>query len=412
MRPRIPRAARGDAVRFGRRDEYDRPVTRQFHVYWAWLGRVVSEGDYALALEQLSDALPVAIVAVDRSGHVIVWNRSMAARGPSKEEALGRALLDVLPSLRDDKNLDWEADLRRVLEERATVERPRHPMGDRVVRVTLAPLEGPEASGEVLGAVLAIEDITERVRAEERRLLRVRSDAVEDLGAGIAHEVRNPLNALSLNLQLLRERLEDPGAERGDLLAKTDTMIAEMRRMDELVTHLLEVSRGGSAVREPRRVDPIVARTVDLLRGKADRAGAALVHVPGSRRTLELDAVRIERALHNLVRNALEAVPRGGHVTVTTRDDPHSTVVVVDDDGPGIPPADRPRLFELFFTRKRGGTGLGLPLAQRAIHDHGGELEVLDRPGGGTRFVVHLPVDGDEARARASDPATADGGGR
>jgi len=386
-------------------------VTRRFHVYWAWLGRVVSEGDYALALEQLSDALPVAIAAVDRSGHVIVWNRSMALRGPAKEEALGRALLDVLPSMRDDRNLDWEADLRRVLEERATVERPRHPMGDRVVRVTLAPLEGPEATGPVLGAVLAIEDITERVRAEERRLLRVRSDAVEDLGAGIAHEVRNPLNALSLNLQLLRERLDDPAAERKDLLAKTDTMIAEMRRMDELVTHLLEVSRGGSAVREPRAVDPIVARTVELLRGRAERAGAALVHVPGSRRTLRLDAVRIERALHNLVRNALEAVPRGGHVTVTTRDDPHSTVVVVDDDGPGIPAADRPRLFELFFTRKRGGTGLGLPLAQRAIHDHGGELEVLDRPGGGTRFVVHLPVDGDEARGPAADPSASVGGG-
>lgn len=379
-------------------------MTRRFHVYWAWLGRVVSEGDYALALEQLSDALPVAIAAVDRAGHVIVWNRSMEARGPSKEEALGRALLDVLPSLRDDKNLDWEADLRRVLGERATVERSRHPMGDRVVRVTLAPLEGPEATGEVLGAVLAIEDITERVRAEERRLLRVRSDAVEDLGAGIAHEVRNPLNALSLNLQLLRERLEDPEASRADLLAKTDLMIAEMRRMDELVTHLLEVSRGGSAVREPRALDPIVARTVDLLRGKAERAGASLAHVPGSRRTLALDAVRIERALHNLVRNALEAVPRGGHVTVTTRDDPHSTVVVVDDDGPGIPPADRPRLFELFFTRKRGGTGLGLPLAQRAIHDHGGELEVLDRPGGGTRFVVHLPVE-------AGAPAPGRGGG-
>ena len=146
-------------------------------------------------------------------------------------------------------------------------------------------------------------------------------------------------------------------------------------------------------------MDPIVARTLELLRGKADRAHASLTHVPGSRRTLHLDAVRIERALHNLVRNALEAVAHGGHVVVTTRDDPHSTVIVVDDDGPGIPPEDRPRLFELFFTRKRGGTGLGLPLAQRAIHDHGGELEVLDRPGGGTRFIVHLPVDGAPANA-------------
>ena len=130
----------------------------------------------------------------------------------------------------------------------------------------------------------------------------------------------------------------------------------------------------------------------------AAKAGVTLSHVDGSRRTLHLDPVRIDRALHNLVRNAIEAAPRGGHVVVSTRDDPHSTVVVVDDDGPGIPPEDRPRIFELFFTRKRGGTGLGLPLARRAIHDHGGELEVLDRPGGGARFVVHMPLsegDGD-----------------
>lgn len=367
-------------------------MSRAFHVHATWLVRIVSEGDYALALEQLSDALPIEIAAVDRTGRVIVWNRAMEALGASKADALGRPLLEALPALKVDKNLDWAGDLERVLTERVTIERPRHPMGDRLVRVTLAPLEGPDATRDVLGAVLAVEDITDRVRAEERRILRVRSDAVEDLGAGIAHEVRNPLNALSLNLQLLREKLEDPHAERADLLAKTDTMIGEMRRMDELVTHLLEVSRGGSPAREPRHVDPIVARTVELLRGLAERAGASLSCALGSRRTLMLDGVRIERAIHNLVRNALEAVPKGGHVVVTTRDDPHSTVIVVDDDGPGIPPADRPRLFELFFTRKRGGTGLGLPLAQRAIHDHGGELEVLDRPGGGARFVVHLPV--------------------
>ena len=68
-------------------------------------------------------------------------------------------------------------------------------------------------------------------------------------------------------------------------------------------------------------------------------------------------------------------------------------MIVVDDDGPGVPPEDRSRVFELFFTRKRGGTGLGLPLARRAVEDHGGEIEVLARPGGGARFVVHLPAE-------------------
>jgi signal transduction histidine kinase len=187
-------------------------------------------------------------------------------------------------------------------------------------------------------------------------------------------------------------------------------MIAEMRRVDDLVTHLLEVSRGGPPVREPVRIDELAGRVVDRLAATAQHAGVSLALRRGSRRTLRLDPSRVDRALHNLVRNAIEAAPRGGHVVVTTRDDPHSTVAVVDDDGPGIPAADRSRMFELFYTTKRGGTGLGLPLARRAIHDHGGEIEVLDRPGGGARFVVHLPI-ADGVDGGGDEDAAAEEGG-
>jgi signal transduction histidine kinase len=249
-----------------------------------------------------------------------------------------------------------------------------------------------------------LDDITERERSEEQRMRRERSLAVEKLGAGLAHEVRNPLNALSLNLQLLRERLEDPSADRKDLLGKADAMIAEMRRLDDLVTHLLEVSRGSPPSREPARLDDLARQVVERLRGTAEKGGVSLAFAPGSSRTLSLDRARIDRALHNVVRNAIEAAPRGGHVWVATRDDPHSTVAMVDDDGEGFPPEDRPRLFELFFTKKRGGTGLGLPLARRAVLDHGGELEVLDRPGGGARVVVHLPIDDAEPAGERPRP--------
>ena len=377
------------------------PAATRFYFY-GLLVRVLSEGDYAVALEQLAEALPSEIAAVDAAGRVLVWNRAMAAANGPRDGALGRALLEVHRDLASDRNLDWEDALARALSEGRRLDLSRHPLGTRLVRVTLAPLSGPD--GSVLGAALVVDDITERERSEERRMRRVRSQAVEDLGAGIAHEVRNPLNAVSLNLQLLRERLDDPKATRADLLVKADAMIAELRRMDDLVTHLLEVSRGRPPAREPARLDPIVRRVVDRLQSTAEKAGALLRFEPGSARTLTLDPARIDRAVHNLVRNAIEAVPRGGHVVVSTRDDPHSTVLVVDDDGPGIPPEDRPRLFELFFTRKRGGTGLGLPLARRAVQDHGGELEVLDRPGGGARFLVYLPLDEDVPREDEGAP--------
>lgn len=369
---------------------------RWFSFYSEVLVRLLPEGDYALALEQLAEALPLEVAVVDRAGRVIVWNRALARATVPREDAVGRPLLDVFPGLRDDRNHDWAAAVDRVLRGGRTDESPQVPLRGRVVRAVLTPLRRGD---EVIGAALVVDDITERVRSEERRLQRVRSEAVEALGAGIAHEIRNPLNALSLNLQLLCERLADPATPRGDLVGKADAMLAEMRRVDDLVTHLLEVSRGGPPTREPVRIDDVASRVVDRLRATAERAGVVLGLRCASARTLRLDPVRIDRALHNLVRNAIEAAPRGGHVWVATRDDPHSTVVVVDDDGPGIPAADRPRMFELFFTRKRGGTGLGLPLARRAIQDHGGEIEVLDRPGGGARFVVHLPADGAAERA-------------
>jgi two-component system sensor histidine kinase HydH len=373
-------------------------VSGRFLFYSEVLLRGVREEDYALRLEALAEELPLAVAATDASGRVVVWNRTMAILAGRREDALGRPLLQALPLLAQDPNLDWSTLIEAALRGGPRRELARHPLGERLVRVTLGPMLGP--GGVVLGAVLALQDITSGAREEERRRLQTRSDAVTALGAGIAHEIRNPINALSLNLQLLRERIAD--LPRETIAAKADAMIAELQRMESLVAHLLEVSRGGEPDRAPEHVDAILAAVVERLEGMAQRTGARLTFRPGSRRRLLVDRARIDRAVHNVMRNALEAAGPGGRVEVVTRDDPHSTVIVVDDDGPGIAPADRERVFELFFTRKRGsgGTGLGLPLAQRAIEAHGGEIEVLERPGGGARFVIHLPL-GDDARGDA-----------
>jgi PAS domain S-box-containing protein len=362
----------------------------RFLYYGEVLVRLLPEEDYGARLEALAEALHIEVAATDERGRVLVWNAALAEVAGPRERAVGRPLLDALPALLRDPNLDWSALLADALRGAEPRTFPRHPLEDRVVRATLGPMVGP--AGKVLGAVLTFEDITHGAREEERRRLRVRADAVEALGAGIAHEIRNPLNALSLNLQLLRERLADPASSREVLTAKTDAMIAELQRMDSLVGHLLQVSRGGEPVSAPERIDPIVREVVERLEGTSRALGCAVRFQPGSSRVLSLERARIDRAIHNVVRNAIEAAQHGGHVWIAPRDDPHSTVVVVDDDGPGIRPEDRPHVFELFWTRKRGGTGLGLPLAKRDVEAHGGELEFLERPGGGARFVLHLPA--------------------
>ena len=363
----------------------------RFRYYGELLVRILQEEDYGRHLEALAEALPVEVAATDGKGRVIVWNRALARVAGPRERALGRPLMEALPWLQSDPYLDWHDVLDDVLRTGASVTYPRRPLGDRVVRITLGPMQGKD--GRPLGAVLSLEDITPGARAAEQQRRRDRDDAIHDLGAALAHEVRNPLNALSLNLQLLAERVAQPDVTREDVEARIGRMIDETKRMEALITHLLEVSRGGPIERAPAYLDDIVRSVVDRLEGTA-RAKGCEIHVAlGSARELSVDAQRVDRALHNLVRNALEAAVQGGRqVWITTRDDPHSTVVVVDDDGPGIRPEDRSQVFGVYTTGKRGGTGLGLPLAQEDIRRQGGEIEVLARPGGGARFVVHFPT--------------------
>jgi len=390
--PKPPRPpARCGGAR-GPRYRYHSGVPHRFLYYTNVLVRILREEEYGFYLEALAEALPNEIAATDASGRVIVWNRALAAVAGSREQAVGRPLLDALPWLAEDPNLPWATVIDDVLAGGKGHTFARQPLGKRVVRATIGPMIGAE--GRVLGLVLSFDDITHGTREEEQKRARERREAIHDLGASLAHEIRNPLNALSLNLQLLRERLGDPDVARDDIRERTDRMIAESQRLEQLVVHLLEVSRGGALERTREAVDPIVASVLSRLEGMA-RAHACEVQLSaGSSRSLMLDRGRIDRAIENVVRNAIEAAAEGGHhVWIATRDDPISTVIVIEDDGPGIRAEDRSAVFVLYRTGKRGGTGLGLPLAREEIRRHGGEIEALPRPGGGAQFVIHLPLD-------------------
>ena len=364
-------------------------MPRGFLYYGELLVRLLGEEDYGRTLDALAEALPIEVVATDRQGRVIIWNAALAAVAGPRELALGRPLLEALPLLSADPNHDWAQRLRDTLESGIARTVPRLPLGPRVVRLTLAPMRG--VRGEVLGAVLAFEDITSGAREAEAQRQRERTEAVHGLGASLAHEIRNPLNALSLNLQVLAEQLQDDAVTRDTLAAGLQRAVDETGRMESLITHLLEVSRHDTLRLVPVRLDALVREVVARLEGAARSANCQVTLRLASARVLQLDRVRIERAIHNVVRNALEAAV--GQVWITTRDDPHSTVVEIDDDGPGIRPEDRSEVFVVYSTGKRGGMGLGLPLAREDIRRHGGEIEVLARPGGGARFVLHLPLD-------------------
>jgi len=203
--------------------------------------------------------------------------------------------------------------------------------------------------------------------------------------AQITHEVRNPLNAMSLHAELLAEDLEDPEAR--SLMA---TITSEISRLEALTARYLELSRGRRP--ELTLADPfeLVREVIRLEQPGLERAGVT-AEVRGERLgVVEMDADAMRRALRNVFRNAVEAGART--IDVALARDPDQVRIAVSDDGPGLDEDQLEAIFEPFFTTKSRGTGLGLAISRQELEDVGGYIRCESAPGKGSRFVLAVPV--------------------
>ncbi|HEU4463698.1 MAG TPA: HAMP domain-containing sensor histidine kinase, partial [Gemmatimonadota bacterium] len=216
-----------------------------------------------------------------------------------------------------------------------------------------------------------------------------RQAMVGELTASFAHEVRNPLTGVrSLAQRLAEDEVDDPTRRR-----YAEVIVREVGRVERIVAELLGVSRRGAA-RAPETGPTELATLFDdlriLLAPRADRSGVQVhavaddLRVPASRETLA-------QVLLNLLLNAIEHSPAGGRVSLSARPDGDSTVIAVRDQGPGVPQADRERIFEPLFSL-RGGSGLGLAVVRRIANESGWTIDLADAPGGGAEFRIRLPV--------------------
>lgn len=227
-----------------------------------------------------------------------------------------------------------------------------------------------------------------------------------DLGAvatGLAHEIRNPLNSLSINSQLLVEMLSSlPGGESKDeLLSTAQSNLKVIQRLSDLLTDFLRFARPPSAELVVTDLNRIVAETLRFLEVDFSRRGielAAKFH-PASL-TLLADEKLLKQALLNVFLNAEEAMDKEHRrIRVTTgRSVAGRPFVRVQDNGRGIPRADRRQIFRLFFTTRKNGSGLGLPIVRQIVREHGGKISVRSREGRGTTFTLLLPS---EAQSKA-----------
>ena len=241
-----------------------------------------------------------------------------------------------------------------------------------------------------------IDRVKQFERTEQAHQLEVRTRRAERLAslgtmaAGLAHEIRNPLNAAHLQLTLVDRRLgraapDLPGARTAAGLAA-----AEIQRLAALVGEFLDFARPQPLRRARVDFRETADAVVALVGPDAARGGIDLTLVAGEPVEITCDGEKVKQVLHNLVRNAIEATGQGGKVTLRVRADGPRAILEVEDDGPGFP-ADAP-VFEPFFTTKEAGTGLGLSIVHRIVTDHGGTIDVRTRPGV-TVFAVALPRD-------------------
>jgi PAS domain S-box-containing protein len=347
-------------------------------------------------IRSVVESLREGVVALDRGGHITAWNRAMEMRYEvSAAEVLGRDFFEVFPTVRREP---WADSLRQLLDseiEELVLEAVEHQTlrKGRVVQN----LKGNRLrhAGTPRGAVLLIEDITERVGLERSARQAEKMAAVGTLAAGVAHELNNPIGIISSRIELMQLDAESqplPDEFRKDLAV----LHRHAQRVARIVQGLLSFAHQAPIEQGAVDLNRVVEETLLLIEKQiakeeitvTRRLTPALPAVWG-------DANALQQVLMNLMTNARDALGVRGEIVITTGREagpPEGVRLTVRDSGPGIPREILVKIFDPFFTTKPSGTGLGLSISYGIVRDHQGTIEVQSEPGCGTTFVLSFPA--------------------
>ena len=255
----------------------------------------------------------------------------------------------------------------------------------------------PSRSDEIGELTLSFNEMVERLdktRSIETRLAEAeRMATIGSMAAGVAHEVRNPLNAILLNLEQMRDKVAAAGAmknqEEFDRYLKNVT--GEVTRLERMVTSFLDLSSTQELSRESLDLDQSIASSVQLFRPEAEAKGVSLNFSPGECGVISADKARLATVWNNLLSNAIEATPEGGSIRVSSVAG-DAGVIRIEDTGPGIGRENLAKIWEPFFTGNAAGTGLGLSIVRSVVEAHDGSVEAESTLGEGTVIQVTLPI--------------------
>jgi PAS domain S-box-containing protein len=259
----------------------------------------------------------------------------------------------------------------------------------RALRLEIAPIS--DQKGRFGGALVLLLEITEEKKREAELQEGKRLAALATLSASLAHEIRNPLNSMSIHVQLMERQLKKEGAE--DLLKSTSIVREEIRSLNEKLTRFLDAARPRKPQFEPLSVHELIEETLVLLGPELKEAGIEPEYYPPAvHTTVFADRVDLRKAFLNILKNAIEAMPGGGRLIIRISVEPATVAIDFEDTGEGIPDEHVQRVFELGYTTKDTGSGLGLAQVERCIREHSGSLQLESKPGKGTLLHVRLPV--------------------
>lgn len=343
------------------------------------------------------DSMTDGVVALDREHKVSLYNKSAErllpfASGEVYERLIWQVILDPEISLCIKTALEKEE---RLEERNFTMD-----MGSGTIKtlsLTLLPLVG---NGVIKGTIIHVEDVTEK-KIREARLRRAESLAsLTTLAAGVAHEIKNPLGSIGIHIQLIQKAL-NLGRETDFKVLKKylEVVNEEIERLNGIVMDFLFAVRPMDMNLEEREVNPLLSELCDFVRYELENANIQLeMDFEDSLPRLFIDEKFFKQAFLNLVKNSMAAMPKGGRLTVSTRQKGDSVVISIKDNGVGISEENISKVFEPFFTTKDFGSGLGLTLVYKIVKEHDGEINLKSKEGEGTEIHITLPVPQKEPR--------------
>lgn len=345
--------------------------------------------------EDIFNTLQEGVLVISADGRIEYANRSAQRLiGLSDEDLSGQTLWRLVPGLRPSLEAALGADgasAQPVVAREFELTYPE----PRSVRLYMVPFRG-EGRGAARRFAVILSDITREKQTTEARIESERTSSILLLAAGVAHELGNPLNSLTIHLQLIERRLKKLKTMRdADAAALSDSIEicqGEVRRLDGIISNFLEAIR-------PRPPDLVETNLAEVLtevlrfqqRELADRGILVEAETPDELPAVMADHNQLKQVFFNIVKNAVEAMEPGGELKIRSHADDDNVYLLFGDSGAGIKQEDLVRLFQPYHTTKSTGHGLGLMIVQRIMRDHGGQIGIESKEGIGTLVTLQFP---------------------